>query len=344
MVAKLEAYCRDFIDRRLDLQSCMRFLLEGVQYNDEQLQENCVALFARNFHTSYAQTAEGLPPETIEAILTHKDLQVQCEAQVLLFVLDYIDGTQVEPAVAAQLFQHVRMAYLSNERLEHIDLPVHHVWDLLAPNISVKVSGVSEGRPRNVVLGSRQEGPDRWFSTSESTHPAPWVELHLPHNVRLLSLQHYTFTHGHHRSSYFRMQKWESQAGSTSCMRPGARFYSLQHKMEGAQQQGNDYLVSLAEYRPPVKHDWKVLRLVGAGPQQDGVHRLSLKDVKLYGTVRVNLLEQAEGMCITKAQIQAALSQSPSGVHPSTNRPRALPHSPTRIVPPVTHSLYQNHY
>lgn len=63
---------------------------------------------------------------------------------------------------------------------------------------------MSEGRPRNVVLGSRQEGPHRWFSTSESTHPAPWVELHLPHNVRLLSLQHYTFTHGHHRSSYFR--------------------------------------------------------------------------------------------------------------------------------------------
>ncbi len=36
-----------------------------------------------------------------------QDLQVQCEAQVLLFVLDYVDGTQVEPAVAAQLFQHV---------------------------------------------------------------------------------------------------------------------------------------------------------------------------------------------------------------------------------------------
>ena len=25
-----------------------------------------------DFHTSYTQTAEGLPPETIEAILTHK--------------------------------------------------------------------------------------------------------------------------------------------------------------------------------------------------------------------------------------------------------------------------------
>ena len=34
-------------------------------------------------------------------------LQVQCEAQVLLFVLDYIDSTQIDAAVAAQLFQHV---------------------------------------------------------------------------------------------------------------------------------------------------------------------------------------------------------------------------------------------
>ena len=65
--------------------------------------------------------------------------------------------------------------------------------------------GVSEGRPRNVVQGGQgQQAADHWFSTNESAHPAPWVELHLPHNVRLLSLQHYTFTHGHHRSSYFR--------------------------------------------------------------------------------------------------------------------------------------------
>lgn len=100
--------CRDFIDRRLNLRSCMRFLLEGVQYNDEHLQDNCIALFSRSklihllhidehldkctpacmpdahfkpsstvlrdvdFHKACTQTAEGLPPETIEAILSHK--------------------------------------------------------------------------------------------------------------------------------------------------------------------------------------------------------------------------------------------------------------------------------
>lgn len=70
-----------------------------------------------------------------------------------------------------------------------------------------------------------------------------------------------------------RMQKWESQAGSSSCMRPGARFQRLLHKLEGGQQQGNDYLVSLAPQGVPPLQDWRVLRLVGTGPQQDGVHR-----------------------------------------------------------------------
>ncbi|DBB04806.1 TPA: hypothetical protein ACH3X3_010097 [Trebouxia sp. C0006] len=242
-----------------------------------------------------------------------------------------------------------RSSYCSNLQYglpggqEYVDVAVHHIWQLLAPSFSVKVSGVSEGRPRNVVQGVvGQEAADHWFSTNESAHPAPWVELHLPHNMRLLSLQHYTFTHGHHRSSYFRMQKWESQAGSSSCMRPGARFHSLQHRLEGPQQQGNDYLVSLADYIPTSFHDWRVLRLLGTGPQQDGVHRLSLKDVKLHGTVRISLLEQAEGMPIIKAQLQAALSQSSIASHPSATRPRTMPHSPTRIMPPVTYSLYQN--
>ena len=40
-------------------------------------------------------------------ILKLQELQVQCEAQVLLFLLDYVDSTQLEPVVAAQLFQCV---------------------------------------------------------------------------------------------------------------------------------------------------------------------------------------------------------------------------------------------
>ena len=84
-------------------------------------------------------------------------------------------------------------------------------------------AGVSEGRPRNVVQGVvGQQAAHHWFSTNESAHPAPWVELHLPYNVRLLNLQYYTFTHGHHRSSYFR-----SAATSHCCCHLGHHTISM---------------------------------------------------------------------------------------------------------------------
>ena len=35
----------------------MRFLLEGVQYNDEQLQDSCIALFARSESPCYKYQA-----------------------------------------------------------------------------------------------------------------------------------------------------------------------------------------------------------------------------------------------------------------------------------------------
>ena len=51
----------------------------------------------------------------LDVLSVMQDLQVQCEAQVLLFVLDYVDSTQLEPAVAAQLFQHVSLLMLVAE-------------------------------------------------------------------------------------------------------------------------------------------------------------------------------------------------------------------------------------
>ena len=50
--------------------------------------------------------------KALPCFLCLQELQVQCEAQVLLFVLDYVDSTQLEPAVAAQLFHHVRFINL----------------------------------------------------------------------------------------------------------------------------------------------------------------------------------------------------------------------------------------
>ncbi len=54
---------------------------------------------------------------------------------------------QDQPSEMAPALVQPRSSYCSNLQYglpggqEHIDLPVHHVWDLLAPHISVKVSG-----------------------------------------------------------------------------------------------------------------------------------------------------------------------------------------------------------
>ena len=54
---------------------------------------------------------------------------------------------QDQPAELASALVQPRSSYCSNLQYglpggqEHVDVPVHHVWDLLAPKISVKVSG-----------------------------------------------------------------------------------------------------------------------------------------------------------------------------------------------------------
>ncbi len=58
---------------------------------------------------------------------------------------------QDQPSEMASALMQPRSSYCSNLQyglpggLEHVDLPVHHVWELLAPNISVKVSGQLAG-------------------------------------------------------------------------------------------------------------------------------------------------------------------------------------------------------
>lgn len=52
----------------------------------------------------------------------------------------------------------------------------------VAPLCRVAVSGVSEGRPENVLSAD----PDAWFETDESADPMPWIQVILPSNVRVV--------------------------------------------------------------------------------------------------------------------------------------------------------------
>eukprot|EP00884_Botryococcus_braunii_P022966 jgi/Botrbrau1/9353/Bobra.354_2s0011.1 len=166
--------------------------------------------------------------------------------------------------------------------------------------------GCSEGRPKNVV----REGEDVWFATNETQSPLPWVELHLPANVALLHLQGYTFAHGHCKSNFYRMRFWKTQLGKQSCKKPGASFIDLPTKAV-ILGQGRQLVRVLPEQAPPHSSDWSVVRLVGCDAQQDGVYRLAVKGLKLYGTVRINLMRQGEGLRLHKHVIERALTAEP---------------------------------
>lgn len=169
-----------------------------------------------------------------------------------------------------------------------IDLDV--IWDQLCKCCAVRVSGVSEGSPDN-VLSSDAEA---WFETNDSAESPPWVEVRMPANLSVVNFTRYSFSHGHRRSGYFRMRNWKTQVGEHgdgpfqdvttrySPAAPDIRVYTPEPF---------EMLVSGAQPLRP----WRVVRLVATGCQEDGVHRLCLRNLKISGTARIDLLHQAGG-------------------------------------------------
>lgn len=63
----------------------------------------------------------------------------------------------------------------------HITSPCYLALQVV-PLCRVVVSGVTEGRPENVLSAD----PDAWFETDESQEPMPWIQVLLPSNVRVV--------------------------------------------------------------------------------------------------------------------------------------------------------------
>ena len=79
------------------------------------------------------------------------------------------------------------------------------------------------------------------------------------------------------------------------------------------------------------------------------VCRLCIKSLKLYGTVRVDLMHQRGGLALTLADIARALQAAPADPPPVDGAhipamTASPPISPPRIYPfpPINHSLYNN--
>ena len=184
-----------------------------------------------------------------------------------------------------------------------------------------QVSGVSEGRPRNVLSAD----PAAFFSTNESEGQPPWIEVCLPPNVALLRLDAYRFQNGHARPSFFCMRGWRSQAGTASCNLPGSKFVDLDARLESSfdawpcderkpgARNAFDVRMACAPLGKGALPAFRVLRLLGSGRQQDGVRRLSVRGLRREGVVRINLLEGNAGLRVTCEMVARARAAAAAG-------------------------------
>ncbi|KAG1655220.1 hypothetical protein FOA52_008896 [Chlamydomonas sp. UWO 241] len=455
MVPAVDAACMDFIAQRLSPSTCLSYLREAVQYNLHELQRECVVLAAKGMFSLYASDVAGLPWQTLVEILQHEELTVNCEVQVVEFVLRYLAHTNVDAEGVAELTKLIRLPYLDNDTLAaladhgslpreavleaalarvaivdkpslnlallptpprptyccdlryglpggctHVDVDLESIWDMLVRVMTVRVSGVGDGHPLNVLLArlapDDESGP--WFETACSDSPPCWVEVQLPPNVVVTSLVRYTYVHGHRRTGYYRMRNFKTQVAETpggtwvdvatrnfieqnevlitSPLSGGGTAPSLPtHTLpgsatavgSGAHASRGGGLTSVgaaaaaaaapvaalappqqptaasaaaaavaavaqlvsstggatqperASQQPAINRGFQVLRIVGTMAQEDGVHRLCIRDLKMFGSARVDLMCQTPGVDLVLAagSFAPASSSTPGGHAPS---------------------------
>lgn len=345
LVPAVDGFCRDYLARGLCLDTCVSYLAECVRHGLDDLQADCVCLLAKSFHLLYddAGTA-GLPHSAVLEVLSHPDLQVHCELQVLTFVLKYVSSTQLEPAALGAVCAHVRFPYLDNATLSelasgggpkgllprdlvyqgglarlgaidrgesaiaellvppprptyccnpayqlpgglpYVDVSLDDVWEELCRDIVVRVSGCSEGSPRNVLSAE----PEAWFETDDSADPpGPWLELVMPPNVTVTHTSRYTWSHGHRRSGYFRLRNFKTMVAE-SCG-GGANGGGSSPLLDLATRVTEQFEVTVV----PPGRPWQVLRIQSTGSQEDGVHRLCVRNLRVSGVCRIDLMAQA---------------------------------------------------
>ncbi|KAL6744753.1 hypothetical protein V8C86DRAFT_3006711 [Haematococcus lacustris] len=121
LISCLEGYCTDFLNARLDTDSCLRFLRVAVQQGLHDVAQRCAALAAAGLYRLWSCDLSGLPLATVLDILSHPLLAVHCEQQVLHLVLAYLASTHVsDPQGVRQLCEQVRFPFLDNATLHQL--------------------------------------------------------------------------------------------------------------------------------------------------------------------------------------------------------------------------------
>lgn len=215
-------------------------------------------------------------------------------------------GAMDSPALElASLTPPPRSSYCCNLRYglpggsQYLTIDLEAVWERLAKMITVRVSGINEGNPRNILSSE----PDGWFETNESSDPLPWIELHMPHNVQVTNLMRYTFQHGHRRSGYYRMRNWKTLTAKDVA----GPFTDLSTRVS-PHEQFDVHVASAHQTRL-----WRALRLTATERQEDGVYRLCLRNLRLLGSAQVDLLNQAGGLVVDSSMCGSSSSGSSGG-------------------------------
>ncbi|EFJ47596.1 hypothetical protein VOLCADRAFT_120965 [Volvox carteri f. nagariensis] len=151
---------------------------------------------------------------------------------------------------------------------EYVSIPMEAVWDDLAANLTVRVSGETEGDPDSILR--TLDDPASWFNVTGDDPLRPvWVEVVFPPHMRVVELTKYTFSHGMNMSAH---------------MFPYGISDSSWFQMKGMCTQ----VV------------WRRLRIV-AGEDGSQQVRLSIRRLKLYGRVEVSLLREPDGRDVVAA-------------------------------------------
>eukprot|EP00198_Chlamydomonas_reinhardtii_P000506 XP_001689841.1 predicted protein [Chlamydomonas reinhardtii] len=308
LIPAIQDFCADFAQNSLEPSNALSFLRQAVQYNCDAFRTSCVTLVATSFNTCCGKSTDGLPVEVIQEILDHPQLFVQTEEQVLLFVQNYVRRHQLDDATVRQLFRGVRLPFLSNDRLaalaaetpghgppiEFICIPMELVWEELATNLTVCMSGDTvEGDADSILRTSSSDsdtGAGSWFTVSSEDPSRPvWVEIAFPPCMRVVELSKYTFSHGMNMIAHMfpygiSDSSWFQMKGMSTHVSPGDEEPFTPLRTQDSCQQHTEYVVTVdpAHSKQVV---WRRLRILAGDENAQQQVRLSIRKLKLYGRV-----------------------------------------------------------
>ncbi|GLI64801.1 hypothetical protein VaNZ11_008207 [Volvox africanus] len=186
---------------------------------------------------------------------------------------------------------------------EYVSVPMEAVWDDLATNLTVRVSGETEGDPDSIL--STLDDPTSWFNVTGDDPSRPvWLEVVFPPHMRVVELTKYTFSHGMNMSAHMfpygiSDSSWFQMKGMSTQVSPGAEEPFTQLRTQDSCQQHTEFVVTVD---PGCSKQvvWRRLRIV-AGEDSSQQVRLSIRRLKLFGRVEVSLLREPDGRDVVAA-------------------------------------------